>query len=327
MEEQQVNFIAYYRGFRQRALMEKLSFEARDLYLCLFEIANKRRWREGFYCDSYDAGYMPVSREEMMQGTGICRSVIYDKRAELVQKGFAKVINGSCGRGRGFAQIKICLFAWQRELDPDQDLYLSDDQNSPCDGLFTEGNAQTDGEIVRVTDYLEGEIVRETDYLSTEIVRDTDYLASETPVNTEVSESLKHIIKTIENNNAHSAERNARASFDDFYEIYPKKRDRKRAQSAWNRLKKSDQAAAMLDVQNRIGGEWKEIDPRFIPHPSSYLNGRRWEDQPDQARPDEAEKQKAQENRKKAEQDRQAKRLRDLEELERKARERNGKAQ
>ena len=67
--------------------------------------------------------------------------------------------------------------------------------------------------------------------------------------------------------------------FDEFWEVYPKKRAKKDALAKWKR-KGLDKIADQLiaDVKNRIENddEWRG---GFIPHPTTYINGERWNDE------------------------------------------------
>ena len=72
---------------------------------------------------------------------------------------------------------------------------------------------------------------------------------------------------------------NASSAFDAFWAAYPKKVDRKKALASWTRRKLdkiSDKIIA--DVERRITDDehWKQ---GYIPNPTTYLNGDRWEDQ------------------------------------------------
>jgi hypothetical protein len=72
------------------------------------------------------------------------------------------------------------------------------------------------------------------------------------------------------------------ALFTQFYEIYPRKKDKQAALKAFTKLKPTQEFVSMLieDVYKRLNseGEWKGKEPKFIPYPASYLNGKRWED-------------------------------------------------
>ena len=70
-----------------------------------------------------------------------------------------------------------------------------------------------------------------------------------------------------------------RFRFDAFYDGYAKKVNRKSAIRAWEKLSEEDRAEAI-----RIAPTWRAAyiaagKKDFIPHPSTWLNNRRWEDE------------------------------------------------
>ena len=75
-------------------------------------------------------------------------------------------------------------------------------------------------------------------------------------------------------------------SFDDFWILYPKKESKKDAQRAFEKLSEKDQEAAIAIVpvhnsywRKKYGEPNKEKFPTtYVPHPATWLNGRRWED-------------------------------------------------
>ena len=70
--------------------------------------------------------------------------------------------------------------------------------------------------------------------------------------------------------------------FDEFWSIYPKKVKKQDAMRAWNRIDPSEDLAKTIltDVSNRVkSSEWTRENGKYIPHPTTYLNGRRWEDE------------------------------------------------
>jgi hypothetical protein len=68
--------------------------------------------------------------------------------------------------------------------------------------------------------------------------------------------------------------------FADFWTIYPNKVKKPTAQTAW-RSGKLDKIADVIiaDVQRRCETEWKGEGARYVPHPTTYLHQRRWEDE------------------------------------------------
>lgn len=73
--------------------------------------------------------------------------------------------------------------------------------------------------------------------------------------------------------------------FETFWQQYPRHVAKKSAYKAWRAINpksdtptQADQEAILQDIAARLGrGEWQ--DASYIPHPATYLNGRRWEDE------------------------------------------------
>jgi hypothetical protein len=67
-----------------------------------------------------------------------------------------------------------------------------------------------------------------------------------------------------------------------FWNSYPKKVQKQKALQAWKKLNPAEelQQAILSDVTAKANSEqWTKDDRQFCPHPASYLNGRRWEDE------------------------------------------------
>lgn len=69
--------------------------------------------------------------------------------------------------------------------------------------------------------------------------------------------------------------------FAKFWAQYPRKTAKANAQSAWNRLKANAelQATILHDLAQRKQNDHQWRDVAFVPHPATYLNGKRWEDE------------------------------------------------
>ena len=71
--------------------------------------------------------------------------------------------------------------------------------------------------------------------------------------------------------------------FEEFWKAYPRHEGgRALCEKAWVSKKLDREADGILaDIRARLGdaGQWKSIEKRFIPHPKTYLNQRRWEDE------------------------------------------------
>jgi hypothetical protein len=71
--------------------------------------------------------------------------------------------------------------------------------------------------------------------------------------------------------------------FDVFYNAYPLKVGKQAAVKAFAKVKAGTFLDNILaDIDRRLSnGEWTAERAQFIPHPATYLNGRRWEDETD----------------------------------------------
>ena len=71
-------------------------------------------------------------------------------------------------------------------------------------------------------------------------------------------------------------------AFADFWQQYPKKAAKPDAMKAWRKLKPSGQLLvdlmAGLAIQ-KVSDQWRKNGGEFIPHPATWLNKRRWEDE------------------------------------------------
>ena len=67
--------------------------------------------------------------------------------------------------------------------------------------------------------------------------------------------------------------------FDDFWAVYPTKENKKKAKSIWSKKKLDSKADIIIaDVIKRKACHKRWLDG-FIPNPTTYLNGERWEDE------------------------------------------------
>lgn len=88
----------------------------------------------------------------------------------------------------------------------------------------------------------------------------------------------------------------AAAGFAEFWSAYPLKKAKATAEKAWAKLKPSaDLQASILSAiaAHKLSADWQRDGGQYIPHPTTWLNQRRWEDEvtharsqrPDQNRP------------------------------------------
>ena len=69
--------------------------------------------------------------------------------------------------------------------------------------------------------------------------------------------------------------------FDEFWKAYPKKVAKQDAVRAFKKLKPNAETveAIIADVKARTSHEWNGKELQYIPHPATYLRGKRWEDE------------------------------------------------
>lgn len=70
--------------------------------------------------------------------------------------------------------------------------------------------------------------------------------------------------------------------FERFWAAYPRHEAKQKALAAFEKLRPDeDMLTRMLQAieRQRASDQWREDGGRFIPHPTTWLNGRRWEDE------------------------------------------------
>lgn len=65
-------------------------------------------------------------------------------------------------------------------------------------------------------------------------------------------------------------------SFATFWDVYPLKKGKKKAEESWNKIDPELYEKIIQSVEKQKAG-WK--DPQFIPYPATWLNQERWEDE------------------------------------------------
>lgn len=68
--------------------------------------------------------------------------------------------------------------------------------------------------------------------------------------------------------------------FDEFWTAYPRKTSKGHARTAWAKAVKAAPAATIIAAAERFAAERAGQDPRYTPHPATWLNGERWTDEP-----------------------------------------------
>lgn len=70
--------------------------------------------------------------------------------------------------------------------------------------------------------------------------------------------------------------------FQEFWNLYPKKTGKGATWLAWKKTKPTERPAIPASISKHVASpQWKREDGRFIPNPATFLNQRRWEDEPE----------------------------------------------
>jgi len=78
----------------------------------------------------------------------------------------------------------------------------------------------------------------------------------------------------------HAQAQNSVTRFDDFWEIYPKKKNKKRSEKIWAKNKLDKKADVIIKaVVHQIQYELQWQDKKYIPDPDTYLRNERWNDE------------------------------------------------
>ena len=90
------------------------------------------------------------------------------------------------------------------------------------------------------------------------------------------------------NQTNHSADRHVGdRGFEEFWNAYPRKQAKGAAERAWAKLRPDAQlrATILTAIQRAMtSADWTKDNGQFIPHPATWLNQKRWEDEPEQRR-------------------------------------------
>lgn len=73
--------------------------------------------------------------------------------------------------------------------------------------------------------------------------------------------------------------------FEEFWKTYPNKKNKKKAEEKFHRLEKSNPSVVeeifSALVWQKETEDWQKDGGKYIPHPTTYLNGERWNDSPE----------------------------------------------
>ena len=73
------------------------------------------------------------------------------------------------------------------------------------------------------------------------------------------------------------------ADFEEFWKVYPRKEGKQKAKQAFEKVTVPLETLLQAIEQQKTSIQWTKDGGQFIPHPATWLNGKRWEDQLPQA--------------------------------------------
>lgn len=73
----------------------------------------------------------------------------------------------------------------------------------------------------------------------------------------------------------------ANSKFDEFWDAYPRRIAKGSARKAWSKATNHNDPDKIIEAAKRYAQTRRGEDPRFTPHPASWLNAERWLDQPE----------------------------------------------
>ena len=106
----------------------------------------------------------------------------------------------------------------------------------------------------------------------TGVVDDTQYISNTSNIHQLNSQAnLSHPEHQIQ-----KPQKSTGDDFNRFWQAYPNKVDKKKAESIWKRLKPDIEVVLKAIEVQKIGRQWRE---GYIPNPSKWLDGHRWKDE------------------------------------------------
>lgn len=123
---------------------------------------------------------------------------------------------------------------------------------------------KSDSSSLRVRKYRENKKIKKCNGNETLQKRNGNAIDTDTDTDTEIKDMSDSIESYL---------------FDSFWESYPRKDAKKKAKAIFNKLSKTNQQLAINDLQKRYTKKiYTNTEKQYIPLPTTYLNGERWND-------------------------------------------------
>ena len=102
----------------------------------------------------------------------------------------------------------------------------------------------------------------------------------ELPQNAARIQNPEYRIQNPNPESGNNARTRAEGDFEQFWKAYPRKEGKQNAKTAFEKVAVSlDVLIGAIEMQKKTA-QWTKDNGQFIPHPATWLNGKRWEDTP-----------------------------------------------
>lgn len=117
----------------------------------------------------------------------------------------------------------------------------------------------------------------------------SDFAQAKTQANSENEIESENEINNINNNTKKNSKSDAqkervKKQFAEFWSEYPRKVAKAKAEKAWESVKPTDEVFEKIMQavrRQKTSEQWRKDNGQYIPHPTTWLNQRRWEDEID----------------------------------------------
>lgn len=109
-------------------------------------------------------------------------------------------------------------------------------------------------------------------------VKASEIICDHVHANVPVIQSESNSISESESN-AKDARKAREQAFDQFWSAYPRKEGKQKARAAFEKVTVPMEVLLVAIERQKKSAQWSKDGGQFIPHPTTWLNGKRWEDE------------------------------------------------
>lgn len=105
-----------------------------------------------------------------------------------------------------------------------------------------------------------------------------EIICNQVQANVPVIQSESYSISESESN-AKNARKSRDEAFEKFWSAYPRKEGKQKAKAAFEKVNVPLEVLLTAIEKQKESAQWSKDNGQFIPHPTTWLNGKRWEDE------------------------------------------------